>query len=184
MKRTKKLSHPIYNLLINQNLDRFTVTQARDELQKSIDRFANANDARKYVYRQINHLVSNGYLRTVGNGRTKLYVKTEAFNLGSFSKKMVKKYQCETINTEKMVQNEKYIEILEKERIQYKRELLVTFAEEQEYNRLMSRFPDKKDLLMPIYTKAKERSETTLGKINALTSMLNIMQDQIPLEFT
>ncbi|ELA9350895.1 hypothetical protein QUN95_000544 [Vibrio parahaemolyticus] len=97
---------------------------------------------------------------------------------------MVKKYQCETINTEKMVQNEKYIEILEKERIQYKRELLVTFAEEQEYNRLMSRFPDKKDLLMPIYTKAKERSETTLGKINALTSMLNIMQDQIPLEFT
>ncbi|ELA9350894.1 hypothetical protein QUN95_000543 [Vibrio parahaemolyticus] len=87
MKRTKKLSHPIYNLLINQNLDRFTVTQARDELQKSIDRFANANDARKYVYRQINHLVSNGYLRTVGNGRTKLYVKTEAFNLGSFSKK-------------------------------------------------------------------------------------------------
>lgn len=33
---------------------------------------------------------------------------------------------------------------------------------------------------MPIYTQAKERSETTLGKINALTSVLNIVQNQIP----
>ncbi|MGI9838783.1 hypothetical protein [Vibrio parahaemolyticus] len=182
MNRTKKLSHPIYNLLVNQGLDRFTVTQARDELQKSIDRFGNANDARKYVYRQINHLVFNGYLKTVGHGRTKLYIKTEAFNLDSFSKKIVEKYQRETIRTEKIVQigqTEKYIETLEKERIRYKSELSVTFAEEQEYCRLMSRFPDKKQLLMPIYTKTKERSETTLGKINALTNVLNIMQNQI-----
>jgi len=182
MKKTKKLSHPIYNLLINQNLDRFTVTQARDALQKSIDCFDNANDARKYVYRQINHLVSNGYLKTVGTGRAKLYIKTEAFNLGSFSKKMVKKFQCEAIKPEKITQigdTEKYIETLKKERIQYKSELSVTFAEEQEYSRLMSRFPDKKELLMSVYTQAKERSETTLGKINALTSVLNIMQKQI-----
>ncbi|EGQ8276863.1 hypothetical protein GT901_20695 [Vibrio parahaemolyticus] len=183
MKRTKKLSHPIYNLLINHNLDRFTVTQARDVLQQSIDCFDNANDARKYVYRQVNRLVSNGYLKTVGNGRAKQYIKTEAFNLSSFSKKMVKKYQCETMVPEKTTQisqNEKYIETLQKERIRYKSELSVTFAEEQEYCRLMSRFPDKKELLMPIYTQAKERSETTLGKINALTSVLNIVQNQIP----
>ncbi len=182
MKRTKKLSHPIYNLLINQNLDRFTVTQARDELQKTNDCFDNGNDARKYVYRQINHLVSNGYLKTVGNGRARLYIKTEAFNLGSFSKKMVKKFQCEAIKSQKTTQigqTEECIETLKKECIQYKSELSVTFAEEQEYRRLMNRFPDKKELLMPIYTQAKERSEMILGKVNALTSVLNIMKKQM-----
>ncbi|MCE0493884.1 hypothetical protein [Vibrio salinus] len=187
MKRTKKLSHPIYNLLINRNLDRFTVIQARDELQKSTDdRFDDANDARRYVYRQINHLVSNGYLKTVGNGREKLYIKTEAFNLGSFSKKTVKKYQRNMIKVEKSVQitqTEKYIKALEKERIQYKSELSVILAEEQEYHRLMNRFIDKKELLMPIYTQAKERSETTLGKINALTSVLNAMHNQMPEQY-
>lgn len=182
VKRTKKLSHPIYNLLINRNLDRFTVIQARDELQQSSDRFEDDNEARKYIYRQINHLVSNGYLKTLGDGRKKLYIKTEAFNLSSFSKKTVKRYKRRSSEDEKCVQavqTEQYIEALEKERVQYKTELSVTYAEEQEYSRLMSRFPDKKELLMPIYVQAKERSETTLGKINALTSVLNVMQSHL-----
>lgn len=182
VKRTKKLSHPIYNLLINRDLDRFTVIQARDELQQSSDRFEDDNEARKYIYRQINHLVSNGYLKTLGEGREKLYIKTEAFNLGSFSKKTVKRYKRRSSEDGKCVQGvqtAQYIEALEKERFQYKTELSITYAEEQEYSRLMNRFPDKKELLMPIYVQAKERSETTLGKINALTTALNVIQNSV-----
>lgn len=77
------------------------------------------------------------------------------------------------------VQTAQYIEALEKERFQYKTELSVTYAEEQEYSRLMNRFPDKKELLMPIYVQAKERSDTTLGKINALTTALNVIQNSV-----
>ncbi len=182
MKKIKKLSYPIYSILINQNLDRFTVTQARDALQKSVNCFDNENDARKYVYRQINQLVSSGYLKTVGNGRAKLYMKTEAFNLSSFSVKVVKKFQCRAMKLEKEAQNSQakiYIETLKHECIQYRRELSIILAEMQEYNRLMNRFPDKKELLISIYTQANERSEVVTGKINALTNALNIEQKRV-----
>ncbi|MZI94727.1 hypothetical protein F9817_16220 [Vibrio sp. CAIM 722] len=179
MKRTKKLSQPIYNLLIKNKLDRFTVLQARDELQNSQDRFQDDNEARKYIYRQVSSLVLNGYLKTTGKGRNKLYIKTDAFFLGTFACKTYKYLENEPnvmVQKNTDIQNNNYIATLKKERLRYQSEFSIASHEKEEFDKLMERFPDKQELLMPVFEQIKGRSEMMLGKINAITAALKVIQ--------
>lgn len=165
----------MYNLLIKKGLNEFTIVQARDELVKETDRFKDMNEARKYVYRQVSSLVTKGYLEVKGSGRHKRYSKTELCDHITFvekseikirpKRKAAKTTKIETFNRREFLS-------LEKERNQYQGELSISLAEVEEYKVLIERFPDKKELLHPMISSAKERSATMLGKVNALTAVL------------
>lgn len=65
--------------------------------------------------------------------------------------------------------------ILLNERNEYKGELEIVLGEMDEYQSIVSRFPNLEKRLAPIHQQAKERAALLLGKINALTTVLNTL---------
>ncbi|WP_257575215.1 hypothetical protein [Vibrio parahaemolyticus] len=61
--------------------------------------------------------------------------------------------------------------ILLNERNEYKGELEIVLGEMDEYQSIVSRFPNLEKRLAPIHQQAKERAALLLGKINALTTV-------------
>lgn len=182
MNKTPKLLKPMYNLLIEKNMDSFSILQARDELLKSTDRFSDENEARKFIHRQVHHLASKGYLIILGTGRQKRFKKTELFHKTDFS---VRSEQSKPKSVRiKHESNEPPTKILDdhivliKERNQYQGELAISLAEAEEYKALLGRFPDRSTLLFPLHSAAKEKAATILGKMNAVNALIaSIEQD-------
>ena len=79
MKRSQKINAYIYRLLIEKNMDGFSVVEARDIAHLFEDSPNDADEVRKIVYRQIRLCENNGWLRSEGNGRKKRYYKTKIF---------------------------------------------------------------------------------------------------------
>lgn len=180
MKQQARLSKPMYNLLISKNLDQFSITQARDELLKTSDRFDDVNEARKYVYRQVSRLTYKGYLAVKGQGRRKIYTKTDLFYRIQFTER---RDRAESvlghISQELGATGVSFdFSILEKERNQYHGELSISLAEVDEYKHLLARIPSKQRSLQNLMTDAKERSAALLGKINAITALLSTLADK------
>ena len=182
MSKTTKLNKSMYNLLIEKNMDHFSILQARDELLKSIERFNDKTEARKFIHRQVHHLASIGYLEILGTGREKRFKKTELFNKTEFS---VRSEQSKPKSVRiKHESNEPPTKILDdhivliKERNQYQGELAISLAEAEEYKALLGRFPDRSTLLFPLHSAAKEKAATILGKMNAVNALIaSIEQD-------
>lgn len=183
MKQIKKLSQPIYNLLINIELDKFTVTQARDEMQKSEYSISDDNQARMYIYRQLHRLVANGLLRTEGEERDKVYCKTELFNQFRFvikptKSQVIKKRKPGAVVNKIAERVVNKADMLEKECNEIQANLSVSLAEVEEYQQLMVRFPDTKSLLHSVFEREKERSVQLLAKLNTRTYLLNALKSQ------
>nr|SHN97597.1 Putative uncharacterized protein [Moritella viscosa] len=64
---------------------------------------------------------------------------------------------------------------LSKEKKTYEAELAISLSEVEEFKDLMQRFPKQNDLFKPFYLETRERSVQLLGKVNALTKVLNIV---------
>ncbi|HHC7267565.1 TPA: hypothetical protein ACN30M_001328 [Vibrio parahaemolyticus] len=180
MNQTPKLLKPMYNLLIEKNMDNFSILQARDELLKSKDRFSDETQARKFIYRQVHHLASKGYLVIQGAGRQKRFKKTELFHKAEFSVR-TDKSKPKSVNTNhesnerSPARNDDHI-VLIKERNQYQGELAISLAETEEYKALLGRFPDRSSLLYPLHSAAKERAATILGKMNAVNALISSIE--------
>ncbi|MGI9920184.1 hypothetical protein [Vibrio owensii] len=166
MKRSRRISVIMHKLLIENGLDGFTVLEARD-LWLSVDKkSSNSNEARKKVYRAIFNFERKNWLRFEGAGREKRYFQTEHFK---------KLPEYEALNhhprINKPITDQDY-SILLNECNEYKGELEIVLGEVNEYQSIASRFPKLKSRLAPIHQQAKERAALLLGKINALTTVL------------
>ncbi|MDC0611356.1 hypothetical protein OAP63_11510 [Vibrio sp.] len=184
MRKTKRLSQPMYNLLIKQNLDSFTILQLRDAFLGVSDRFTDINEARKYVYRQVNNLVSHGYLLATGNGRKKRYTKTELFFDITFMEKAEKKTQYESIpkvTEKKMVSSpDTSLAILKKELNQFQGELSIALDEVDDCRSLMERFPDYVELLEPMLMTAQKRSSAMYARIGNRSTLIHSIENKVP----
>ncbi|WP_404764722.1 hypothetical protein [Vibrio alginolyticus] len=174
MKQIKRLSKPIYNLMIKKGLNEFTIAQARDALVKETECFKDMNEVDEYVFRQVSDLVTKGYLEEKGIGQHKRYTKTGLCSHVTFLE------EPEAIKTAKTLKSEscRYTELLnlENKRNQYLEKLSVSVAEEEEYRALIQSFPETKELLHPMVSNANRRSATMLGKVNALTTALEVLR--------
>ncbi|PWI34235.1 hypothetical protein DI392_03715 [Vibrio albus] len=184
MKQIKKLSLPIYNLLINNELNDFSVIQARDELQKSEYRFSDDNEARLYIYRQLHRLVANGLLQTEGEERDKKYRKTELFDQTRFAVKLVKKHivhksTSRTVPDVEVSKVSNKTDVLEKECTEIQANLSVSLAEVEEYRQLMLRFPETRELLSSVFHEEKERSVRLLAQLNTRNYLLNALKSEV-----
>jgi hypothetical protein len=184
MNREKKLSQPMYNLLITNNLNDFTVTQARDQLQKTEYAFSDGVAARKFIYCQLLRLVATGFLHASGENREKKYKKTNLFNQFVFASKPVKKRKSDKIDDTNTVlleepKSEIKASLLKKECNEIQANLAVSLAEIDEYRDLMNRFPEAKNLLATVFRQEKERSVKLLAQLNTRTYLLNALQVQV-----
>lgn len=159
----------MHKLLIENGLDGFTVLEARDLWLSVDDKKLNSSEARKKVYRAIFNFEKKNWLRYEGSGPRKRYFQTEQFkeqpDYGGLNHQS-------GINHETTDQD---YSVLLNERNEYKGELEIVLGEVDEYQSIISRFPDLQSRLAPIHQQAKERAAMLLGKINALTTVLNTL---------
>ncbi|NAW84034.1 hypothetical protein CAG69_18570, partial [Vibrio sp. V43_P6S15P86] len=68
---------------------------------------------------------------------------------------------------------------LEQEKKQHEGELAITLGEIEEYQSLLMRFPNNKQEIQPLFNSARERSAKLLGRINALTNWMQVVQGNV-----
>lgn len=69
MKRSQKINVYIYKLLIEKNMDGFTIVEARDAARLFPESPKDINELRKIVYRQILRCIENEWLCCEGSGK-------------------------------------------------------------------------------------------------------------------
>ncbi len=79
MKRSIRISAVMHKLLVEDEMDGFSVVEVRDASLKLEEGTQNSDEARKKVYRQIWQYQQRGWLRSEGKGRNKKYFQTEQF---------------------------------------------------------------------------------------------------------
>ncbi|STY52881.1 Uncharacterised protein [Vibrio anguillarum] len=161
----------MFNLLIEKEMDNFLVVELRDALMSITKNVTDPDEARKYVYRQILSFERKGWLFSTGKDRAKRYQKTELFHQIDFSPREseVKSPPETELITEVPMSG---LAVLLKEKNQHEGELAIVLGEVEEYQSLINRFPQNRDLFLPLFTDAKECSARLLGKINAISKAL------------
>ncbi len=165
----------MFNLLIEKGMDDFSVIDARDALLNSSVIFPSKDDARKYIYKQLLSFEEKGWLSTIGTHRSKRYHQTSDFKALTVEPRVASKNK---VNVDPIVTQtaDTPLMVLEQEKKQYEGELAITLGEIEEYQSLLTRFPHSRQKMQPLFNAARERSAKLLGKINALTNWIQVVQ--------
>lgn len=181
MARSIALHPDVYNLLIVVNINNFTVSEIRDSLMYESDFFNDKTETRKCIYRVICKLTKLKLLIKHSNSEVKKnrYIKSEKFITANFVMKsstdapVTPRPKVKRLPNEKDENNTDFRYELSKEKKTYEAELAISLSEVEEFKDLMQRFPKQNDLFKPFYFETRERSVQLLGKVNALTKVLN-----------
>jgi len=165
----------MFELLIEKGMDKFSVVELRDGFLKIMLEKHSLDEARKYVYRQILAFIRKGWLKCEGQGRQKIYIKSDLFNsLGFTDENAIKKASMAPKNPTSV---DSYT-LLTKEKSNSEGELAIILGEVEEYQTLMSRFPTLNNSLKILFEEAKDRSAKHLGKINALSKVIELSRSE------
>ena len=177
MPKVIKLNRHIYSLLIEKEVNGFTIVDLRDELLTLTDTYRDIDEARKFVYRQMLSLERKELFNSKGSGRHKRYFKTELFNRATFVAKhaVIEKQKSNISNTDN--QASLLIETLLNEKKQFEAELAVLLGEVDEYKALQKRFPDHISWFYSALDEAKNNLAKLLGKVNALNTVLDSLNN-------
>ncbi|WP_217515157.1 hypothetical protein [Vibrio metschnikovii] len=175
MKKVIRINPYMFNLLIEKGMDDFSVIDARDALLNSSVIFPSKDDARKYIYKQLLSFEEKGWLSTIGTHRSKRYHQTSDFKALTVEPRVASKNK---VNVDPIVTQtaDTPLMVLEQEKKQYEGELAITLGEIEEYQSLLTRFPHSRQKMQPLFNAARERSAKLLGKINALTNWIQVVQ--------
>ncbi|MCU4677575.1 hypothetical protein N7931_18305 [Catenovulum sp. 2E275] len=154
-------------LLVENGLNNFSMIEMRDAYQKAFPSDKSSGEIRKYLYRQLYRLKTEGYLKTEGdeNSQNIVYSKTDLFELEF----------VEQTNTVKHTKKSREIIDLENDLIQLEVDLSASIAESQEYNKYISLYPHHKSLIMPRLKAAREKSSSLLGKVAAAKGFIDVL---------
>ncbi|MEZ8930876.1 MULTISPECIES: hypothetical protein [unclassified Vibrio] len=179
MKKVIRINPHMFNLLIEKGMDNFSVTEARDALLNGTSAFPSKDDARKYVYKQLLSFEEKGWLSVIGTRRDKRYHQTNEFKALTIEPRSARNRKAKVDSI--AVQSPEYsINALEQEKKQHEGELAITLGEIEEYQSLLTRFPNNKHDMQPLFNAARERSAKLLGRINALTNWMQVAQSKAP----
>ncbi|GAB7219657.1 hypothetical protein [Vibrio comitans] len=175
MKKVIKINPHMFNLLIEKGMDNFSVIEARDALYGTAESFSNLEETRKYVYKQLLYFAEKGWLSVFGSHRGKRYSVTNEFKGLTIESRI----RCDKKKRASLPANatpKSSLNGLVQEKKKYEVELAVTLGEIEEYQSLLMRFPNSKHEMQPLFNEARERSAKLLGKINALTNWMQVVQ--------
>lgn len=176
MSQIIKLNQYIYSLLIEKECNGFTIVELRDELLILTDTCQDIDEARKFIYRQMTALKRKELLKAKGSGRHKKYFKTELFNSSTFVAKQVVIEQEKLSISNNVNQPSPLFEVILNEKKQFEAELAILLGEVDEYKALEKRFPEYLGLFHSALDDAKNNSAKLLGKVNALTTVLALIE--------
>ncbi len=177
MKKVTRINPDMFNLLIKNGMDNFSVIEARDALLNGTSTFPSRDDARKYVYRQLLSFEEKGWLSVTGTSRSKSYHQTNEFKSLTIEPRAPKNRKGKVDS--KVVQTpDCSLSALEQEKKLHEGELAITLGEIEEYQSLLMRFPNSKQDIQPLFNAARERSAKLLGRINALTNWMQVAQSK------
>lgn len=171
----------LHFLLVIKQMDKFTVTEAKEGLLREQHTFTDAVETRKFIYRQLTRNVAKGLLKRTNklNKGVKevIYSKTELF-LSLEIVPISRGSRTSGINTLKNVSTEKvkvieYQEELQRDLSMHEVDLKIVLEEAKEYKRLSLYYPELYEKLKQHHTQAKKKSIKLLGKINALQTLLD-----------
>ncbi|MBU2970010.1 hypothetical protein KO527_11675 [Pseudoalteromonas sp. C2R02] len=172
MSKTIKLNEYIYYLLIEKDLNHFTITTLRDMLQSISNVFEEPIEARRFIYRQVIRLVKQNLLVSDKNPSPKYakYSKTSLFKASDFVK--LQKHPISDSLPLKAISNAKCFEIeLAQAEKAHNINILIVESEIEEYKRLMDKFPQNRELILPFHDKGQIRLLSLKGKIAALKNI-------------
>ncbi|GLS91973.1 hypothetical protein GCM10007916_30430 [Psychromonas marina] len=169
----------LYSLLVTNNMNEFTVAEAKDALLANHPEFDDEVECRKFIYRQLTRSIEKGIIKRTdcfnSGSKQVIYSKTDKLlassivpiKRGTMASKVPPKNE-----TVKVVENDTYKTELQKELMAYEIDLNTTLEEAKEYKRLLARFPDLKNKLQQHQSQAKDKSIKLLGKVHALQNLL------------
>jgi hypothetical protein len=172
MSKPIELNEYIYYLLIERDLNHFTITALRDILLTTTKVFKTPVEARVLAYRQVARLVKKDLLVRDKNPSPKRakYSKTSLFTASSFTK--LKNRHSPELVPSKVVNNTKCFESeLAKAEEEHLTDVLIVESEIAEYQRIMNEFPQNKELILPFYDKGQLRLLSLKGKLAALINV-------------
>ncbi|MEZ9906561.1 hypothetical protein AB4343_17255 [Vibrio breoganii] len=158
----------MYKLLIENEMNGFSVTELRDASLVLDGVTADIDQARRKIYRQILKLLGEGFLTFTGKGRSKRYYATDEMKALAIKIK-VRQDPNKNSNSSKQLLN---YSMLKNEQGHTKDELQVVLGEIDEFKSLIERFPSLSKYLQPQLSKARIQSAKLQGKINALSITL------------
>lgn len=182
MTKIVKLHPYMYNLLIDKGLNNFRIADFSDELIKHTDTFTNVTAARTFVYRHFRRLRDTGLIqKIISPGTSKaIYKKTDEFFMVTFTSKAHRSYKSNEksistflSNSTSKSQENSFLNDLTKEKAEHEANLVVILSELDEYKKISQRYPHSKDSIATLYHSAKEQSAVLLGKVTALSKILN-----------
>jgi len=179
--RAVALHQDVHNLLITNNIDNFTVSEIRDALMYSSNSFSDKSETRRYIYRVVCKLVKLGLLIKHPNKQIKKikYTKPELFFTANFVVKQdvqtaeVKSPKIPLLNDKAATLNTDFFAELLEQKQKHEAELAIKLGEVEEFKALMKRYPQKNELFNRFYLETRDCSAQLLGKVNALTKVLN-----------
>jgi hypothetical protein len=183
MKKTLKLDPLLREILVDQAVQQFTVTELRDlyrsSYQRSTGKEIDSGEARKWLYRRIYKMTAQGYLDKIYSegGSLKAYKLTEKFN----SVKIKEASSCHLDSLDEVKEgtssiNDKTQDILEslKDKAkQYQVDLNASISETEEYKLLYESYPSLKIQLEAHYELSKNKSSKLLGQLTATQKIIS-----------
>ena len=181
---TRSLSPEFYSVLIEGNLNNFTVMELRDAiiLECKDETDMTLRDHHKRAYRVVLRLLTAGFLeKSKDISEFARYKKTPLFvasvfkqrvtvALGPKQPKLPKQVEC---GVPSLPVNDPCIrDELDQLVKTYQVDLLSSIGESEEYLRLNQAYPELKAKLEPHYLKSRDVSSKILGKIRAIESVL------------
>jgi hypothetical protein len=184
MAKAITLHKDVYNLLIVENINNFTVSEIRNALMYKSEYFNDENETRRYIYRVICKLTKLKLLIKNANSTINKikYTKSEAFVTANFVVKLTEEISNEQAKKAQPINhvvpgiNDDFINDILKKKQNHEAELAITLSEVEEFKDLIQRFPSKNKLFRRFYLETRERSAQLLGKVNALNKVLSTLK--------
>ncbi|PML37309.1 hypothetical protein BCS99_05290 [Vibrio breoganii] len=168
MKALRNIDPIMHKLLIENEMNGFSVTELRDA-SLTIDGVTTDIDlARRKIYRQIMKLLKKGFLISTGTGRSKRYFVSEEIKKLDVK---VKKERSQAVTTKPSKELLDY-SMLKNEQGHSQDQLQVVLGEIEEFQSLIKRFPSLHKYIKPQLDRARVQSAKLQGKINALSVTL------------
>ncbi|HIF9530253.1 TPA: hypothetical protein ACX6S4_002652 [Photobacterium damselae] len=174
MNNPQKINTVMYALLVERQMNNFSVPEARDALLNANGIPKNPDKARRLIYRQIVYFENKGWLTSEGTGRNRRYYQTSKFReLTTQPKHRLQQNQLNKLTLQSYA-------VLDKERKQHLANLEIVLGEIDEYQSIIKRLPELEQTVYPIYERAKTRSTILLRKVDIINNIINIMNQEPP----
>ena len=170
MENIFKINNKMHHLLIELNIDSFTVHQLRVHYHQCGFSSEDNKRDRQFLYRQLFMLEAKGLLekRGANHSRSITYHKSSLFKASTITPNKSSKLEKASRDKRSLPK----LEDLKSSLQQYQMKFVSSLSESEEYLKVIEQFPKMSAQIKPSYYQTRENSTRYLGKINALKRII------------